>query len=251
MRPAVSLTDVSKRFKLYHDRPRSIKEMVLHRRRAAYEELWALRDVSLHVEGGQNVGLIGPNGSGKSTMLKLIAGIHRPTSGTVEVSGVVGALLEIGAGFHPELTGRENVFLNGSIMGFSRRAIKARFDEIVDFSGLERFIDSPIRVYSSGMYVRLGFSVAATLDADILLVDEILGVGDEEFQRKCMARFAALDAKGVSVILVSHSMAAVQSLCSHAVLMNQGRIERQGPTAEVVDFYLRRFGDGGAGPQET
>lgn len=235
---AISARDVSKRFRLYHERPQSLKEAVVHRRRARYDELWALRNVSLEVARGTTYGLIGHNGSGKSTLLKLLAGIHQPTSGSVTARGRVGALLELGAGFHPELTGRENVYLNGSIMGLSRKEIRRAFDDIVSFSGLEQFIDSPVKIYSSGMYVRLGFSVAVNLRPDILLIDEIIAVGDEEFQRRCMDHIYKLRQEGCTIMLVSHSIATIENLCDHAAWLDHGEVLEQGATASVTARYL-------------
>jgi ABC-2 type transport system ATP-binding protein len=182
---AIELDHVGKRFRLYHERQRSLKSTVLNRRRGVYEEFWAVDDVSCEVARGETFGIIGTNGSGKSTLLKCLTRILRPDRGRVAINGTTAALLELGAGFHPELTGRENVYLNGAILGMSRREIARRFDGIVDFSGLERFIDSPVKNYSSGMYAKLGFAVAVHVDPEILLVDEVLAVGDESFQRRC------------------------------------------------------------------
>ncbi len=202
------------------------------------EEFWALRDISLSIERGSVVGLIGPNGAGKSTLLKLMARITSPTTGRIVLRGRVGTLLEVGTGFHPELTGRENVFLNGSILGLSRREIAGRFDAIVDYAGVERFIDTPVKRYSSGMYVRLAFAVAAHLDPEILLVDEVLSVGDAEFQRKCIGTLRDVASSGRTVVFVSHGMDAVRSLCSHAYLIEAGRIAMEGPSDDVVRRYL-------------
>jgi lipopolysaccharide transport system ATP-binding protein len=202
------------------------------------EHFWALRDISLTIDQGQVVGLIGPNGAGKSTLLKLMARITAPTTGRIVLRGRVGTLLEVGTGFHPDLTGRENVFLNGSILGLTRREIAARFDDIVEFAEVTRFIDTPVKRYSSGMYVRLAFAVAAHLDPEILLVDEVLSVGDEEFQRKCIGALRAAAAGGRTVVFVSHSMEAVKSLCSHAYLIESGRLVTHGPSDVVVRRYL-------------
>jgi lipopolysaccharide transport system ATP-binding protein len=202
------------------------------------DQFWALRDVSLTIEQGQVVGLIGPNGAGKSTLLKLMARITRPTTGRIVLRGRVGTLLEVGTGFHPDLTGRENIFLNGSILGLTRREIAARFDDIVDFAEVARFIDTPVKRFSSGMYVRLAFAVAAHLDPEILLVDEVLSVGDEEFQRKCIGALRAAASGGRTVVFVSHSMESVRSLCSHAYLVESGRLVMDGPTDIVVRRYL-------------
>jgi lipopolysaccharide transport system ATP-binding protein len=204
------------------------------------EQFWALRDVSLEIQQGAVVGLIGPNGAGKSTLLKLMARITTPTAGRIVMRGRVGTLLEVGTGFHPELTGRENVFLNGSILGLSRREIAARFDKIVDYSGVERFIDTPVKRYSSGMYVRLAFAVAAHLDPEILLIDEVLSVGDEEFQRKCIGTLREAASGGRTVVFVSHGMDAVRSLCTHAYLIENGRVAMDGASDAVVRHYLDR-----------
>jgi lipopolysaccharide transport system ATP-binding protein len=209
-------------------------------------DLWALRDVSLEIAPGEVVGLIGPNGAGKSTLLKLMAGITPPTEGRITMWGRAATLLEVGTGFHPELTGRENIFINGAILGMQRREIEAKFDEIVEFSGVERFIDTPVKRYSSGMYVRLAFSVAAQLDPEILLVDEVLAVGDAEFQRKCIAKMQEAADQGRTIVFVSHNMLSVQTLCTRAYAIDKGGIAATGSPAEVVTEYLRR-----AGPEQS
>jgi homopolymeric O-antigen transport system ATP-binding protein len=200
-------------------------------------DFWALRDVSLHVRRGEAFGVIGANGAGKSTILKLLTGIMRPTSGSVRVKGRVSAVIEITAGFHQDLTGRENIFLNGAILGMTREEIRRRFDEIVAFSGLEDFIDTPVKRYSSGMYARLGFSVAAHVNPDILIVDEVLSVGDYLFQRKCVERMHAVISGGATVIFVSHDLQAVASLCTRSALLERGRVKLIGPTEEVIRAY--------------
>jgi lipopolysaccharide transport system ATP-binding protein len=209
-------------------------------------ELWALRDVSLEVAPGEVVGLVGPNGAGKSTLLKLLSGITPPTEGRITLIGRTATLLEVGTGFHPELTGRENVFINGAILGMRRREIEAKFDEIVEFSGIERFIDTPVKRYSSGMYVRLAFAVAAHLDPEILMVDEVLAVGDAEFQRKCLGKMQEASDHGRTIVFVSHNMLTVQRLCTRAYAIDRGGIVASGTPAEVVTEYLRR-----AGPEQT
>jgi ABC-2 type transport system ATP-binding protein len=234
----IRVEDVSKRFRLYHERNQSLKIWLMRGRRAAFEEFWALRDVSLDIEEGTTFGLIGENGSGKSTLLKSIAKILRPDSGRIRVTGKVSALLELGAGFHPELSGRENVYLNASILGVSKREIDRKFDEIVDFAGLERFIDTPVKNYSSGMYVRLGFSVAINVDPDILLIDEILAVGDEQFQRKCNEKFADFKEAGKTLVIVSHALGSVRNLCDRVALLDHGRVKELGTASEVIDAYL-------------
>ncbi|MBW3574392.1 MAG: ABC transporter ATP-binding protein [Actinobacteria bacterium] len=237
---AVSVEGVSKRFRLYHERNQSLKASLVRGRRARYEELWALRDVTLEVREGTTLGLIGKNGSGKSTLLKSMARILRPDEGRISVAGRLSALLELGAGFHPELSGRENIFLNGSILGLGRKELKRKFDDIVAFAGVEPFIDTPVKDYSSGMYVRLGFSVAINVDPAVLLVDEVLAVGDESFQRKCREKFADLQAEGRTVVIVSHDLDAVRDLCHDAALLEGGRLERAGAVGEVIDHYLGR-----------
>jgi ABC-type polysaccharide/polyol phosphate transport system ATPase subunit len=242
--PAVVIDHLSKRFRLYHDRNQSLKAAVMRRGRARYEEFWALRDVSLEIAEGTTYGFIGTNGSGKSTLLKCLARILRPDEGSVSTRGKVSALLELGAGFHPELSGRENVFLNGSILGLSRAELERRFDDIVGFAGLERFIDSPVKNYSSGMYVRLGFSVAINVDPDVLLVDEVLAVGDEQFQRRCNERFADLRAQGKTIVIVSHSLGSVRSMCDEVAWLDQGELRMLGTAADVVDHYLAEVNAG-------
>lgn len=234
---AIVVDGVGKRFRLYHERNQSLKAAVMRRGRADYEDFWALRDVSLEIPAGSTYGLIGTNGSGKSTLLKCIAKILRPDEGSVAVRGKIAALLELGSGFHPELSGRENVFLNGSILGLSRRELEARFDEIVGFAGLEKFIDTPVKNYSSGMYVRLGFSVAINVDPEILLVDEVLAVGDAAFQRRCLEKFAEFRRAGKTVVIVSHDAGAMKNMCDQVAWLEQGRVDRVGSPVEVLDVY--------------
>jgi ABC-type polysaccharide/polyol phosphate transport system ATPase subunit len=232
---------VSKEFVLRRRRARSFQELALSLlggREASREIFWALRDVSFTVEQGETVGLIGPNGAGKSTALKLISRIIEPTSGEIEVNGRVGALLELGAGFHPDLTGRENIYLNGSILGLSRAQIRHKLDAIIDFAELEHFIDVPVRHYSSGMYVRLGFSVAVNTEPEILLVDEVLAVGDAAFQRKCLDRINDLRRQGVTILFVSHSAETVRAICPRALWLDNGRLLSDGPAESVVTRYL-------------
>jgi lipopolysaccharide transport system ATP-binding protein len=201
------------------------------------EELWALKNVSFEVKQGDVVGIIGRNGAGKSTLLKVLSRITEPTEGQVRLRGRVGSLLEVGIGFHPELSGRENIYLNGAILGMKRAEIQRKFDEIVAFAEIDRFVDTPVKRYSSGMYVRLAFAVAAHLEPEILVVDEILAVGDAEFQKKCLGKMDNVAREGRTVLFVSHNMTAVSSLCTQAVLMEGGRIAMTGPTNAVVDFY--------------
>jgi homopolymeric O-antigen transport system ATP-binding protein len=202
------------------------------------EELWALHDVGFEVERGSAVGVVGHNGAGKTTLLKILSRITAPTTGEARIKGSVGSLLEVGTGFHPELSGRDNVYLNGAILGMRRKEIKAKFDEIVAFAEVERFIDTPVKRYSSGMYVRLAFAVAAHLEPDILIVDEVLAVGDASFQRKCLGKMGEVSTEGRTVVFVSHNMAAVRSLTSKALWLDHGRVAEDGPTSEVVSAYL-------------
>ena len=238
MSVAVSVEGVSKRFRLYQERNQTLKAAFTSGRRARYEELWALRDVDLSITTGSTFGLLGENGSGKSTLLKCMARILRPDEGQIRVRGKMAALLELGAGFHPELSGRENVYLNGSILGLSSRDLDRKFDEIVGFAGLERFIDSPVKNYSSGMYVRLGFSVAINVEPDVLLIDEVLAVGDESFQRRCNEKIAELKNSGRTIIIVSHALGAMRDLCDEIAWLDHGRVQNIGPAGTVVDEYL-------------
>jgi len=237
---AILFDGVSKKYILHHERARSFQELALslfRRNNRSHEEFWALRNVSFTVRPGETVGLIGPNGAGKSTALKLISRIVEPTAGQIRVNGRVGALLELGAGFHPDLTGRENIFLNGSILGLSRSEIRRKLDEIITFAELERFIDVPVKHYSSGMYVRLGFSVAVHTDPEILLIDEVLSVGDASFQRKCLERVDQMRSEGVTVLFVSHSADAVRNLCSRAVWLENGLLVADDLAEVVVARY--------------
>ncbi len=236
-RPAVVVDGVSKRYRLYHERNQSLKATVLRRRRARYEDFWALSDVSFEIAPGRTFGLIGENGSGKSTLLKCLARILRPERGTVTVDGRLSALLELGAGFHPELSGRENVYLNGAILGLSRRDLDARFDDIVAFSGLEHFIDTPVKGYSSGMYVRLGFAVAINVEPEVLLVDEVLAVGDAEFQQRCAEKFDELRRAGRTIVIVTHAMDSIRNLCDEVALLEHGTLRAIGPAATVINDY--------------
>jgi lipopolysaccharide transport system ATP-binding protein len=207
---------------------------------SAKQEIWALRDVSFDVPEGQVLGVVGRNGAGKSTLLKVLTRITTPTAGHVEIRGRVGSLLEVGTGFHPELTGRENIYLNGSILGMKRREIERRFDAMVEFSGVEKFIDTPVKRYSSGMYVRLAFSVAAHLEPEIMLVDEVLSVGDAEFQRRCLGRMEELGSAGRTVLFVSHALSAIAQLCDRAIQIDSGIVVQDGPPAEVIANYLHQ-----------
>ena len=231
--------NVVQRFRVIRERPDTLREVfarVLHRRSQSID-FTALKRVSFHIGDGQSVGIIGRNGSGKSTLLKLIAGVYRPSSGTVTVSGRVGALIELAAGFHPDLTGRENIELNGLLLGISRKEIRRREAAIVEFAELGDFIDTPVKQYSSGMYMRLGFAIAAQLDADILLLDEILAVGDLAFQQKCLERIYELQANGKTIVLVSHDLNAIRQLCRRVLLIESGGIAADGGPSEVLPLY--------------
>ncbi|SEQ05619.1 ABC transporter ATP-binding protein [Microlunatus flavus] len=238
----VELEHVSKRYRLGHRT--NLREAItaaasrpLHGR-TSRDELWSLRDVSLSVGDGEALGILGRNGAGKSTVLKILAGITAPTSGVSRTRGRVAPLLEVGTGFHPELTGRENVYLNGAVLGMSRRDITRRFSEIVEFSGVERFLDTPVKRYSSGMYLRLAFSVAAHLEPDVLVVDEILAVGDAEFQRRCLGRMQEAEQEGRTLVFVSHDLDSLARLCPRSVWLDAGEVRESGPSSEVVRHYL-------------
>lgn len=235
---AVSVRGVSKQFRLYQERNQSLKVAMMRGGRARYDEFWALRDVTFDIPTGSTFGLIGQNGSGKSTLLKCLARILTPDEGTISVRGKVSALLELGAGFHQELSGRENVYLNGSILGLSHKEIDRKFDDIVGFAGLDKFIDTPVKNYSSGMYVRLGFSVAISVDPDVLFVDEVLAVGDESFQRKCDEKFADLKAAGTTIVVVSHSLATVRTMCDQAAWLENGVVKGVGNPARLIEAYV-------------
>ena len=241
--PAVAFRNVSKRFRMVSERPQTILETLLgiFRRkelRASKRELWAVRDVTFDLMPGESLGIIGRNGSGKSTVLKLITRILRPTSGRIMIRGRVSALLELGTGFHPDLTGRENIYLNASVLGLSKEDVESRFQSIVAFSELEEFIDVPVKHYSSGMYMRLGFSIAIHVNPDILIVDEILAVGDQAFQEKCVDQIYQLKRKGTTIIMVSHNLNMIRNLCTRLLWLDQGRLRSEGPTEAVVAQYL-------------
>jgi lipopolysaccharide transport system ATP-binding protein len=211
----------------------------------AKEEFWALKDLSFEINKGEAVGIIGRNGAGKSTLLKVLSRITEPSTGRIGINGRVASLLEVGTGFHPELTGRENIFLNGAILGMSRAEIRRKFDEIVEFSGVEKFLDTPVKRYSSGMYVRLAFAVAAHLEPEILVVDEVLAVGDAEFQKKCLGKMKDVSSEdGRTVLFVSHNITAMQSLCTKGLLLDQGKLKFSGAINETISMYLRQFRDG-------
>jgi len=239
-RPVLEIQDLSIRLLLHRERTRSIREYVirmLKRRWVKRDEFWPLREVSIAVNGGERLAIIGPNGAGKSTLLKVIAGIIPPSVGRVVVRGRIAPLIELGAGFDPYLTGRENIFLYGSLLGFPQKELERRFDHIVKFAELEEFIDVPLMNYSIGMSTRLGFAIATDVEPDLLLLDEVFSVGDAAFQRKCEGRMEAFKAKGVTILLVSHDMDLIRETCSRAVFLQHGRIVATGPTNEVVDEY--------------
>ena len=239
MTPAVRFDKVSKKFDLDIARPRSLQEMFVQRRvRAEADAFWAVKDVSFTIEPGEHVGLVGTNGSGKSTMLKLMSRVLEPTSGKIEMHGRVAGLLELGTGFHPDLTGRENIFLNASILGLPRTEIQRRLDDIIDFADIGPFIDVQVRNYSSGMVVRLGFAITTALVPEVLLIDEVLAVGDADFQRKCISRLEDLQSQGVTLVFVSHGMAQVQQLCQRAIWISHGRVVADGEVESVAGRYM-------------
>ena len=258
---AITVDGVWKSFRLYQERNRYIKAALLRGRRARYEEFWALQDVSFEVKHGETFGIVGSNGSGKSTMLKCLSKILYPNKGGVQVNGRLAALLELGAGFHYELSGRENVYLNGAILGMTRRDLDARFDDIVQFAGLEKFIDTPVKNYSSGMVVRLGFAIAANVDPEILLIDEVLSVGDQSFQRKSSEKIEEFRREGRTIVVVSHGMGQMKQLCERLAWLDKGVLKMLGPADDVIAEYTgssydtqastessmgRRWGSGGA-----
>lgn len=240
---SISADAVSRRFRIHARETRTLKDLVVARGRTGGEDVWALRDVSAEIAPGEAVGLVGRNGSGKSTLLRVLAEIIKPTTGTVAVGGRVGSLLELGAGFHPDFSGRENVYLNGSIQGLRRTEIRERFDEIVAFAEVEHAIDRPVRTYSSGMAMRLGFAIAAFLQADVLLLDEVFAVGDENFQRKCFGVIAAFKNQGGTILFVSHDAQAVERLCERSILLSHGEKLYDGPTHEAIARYRRLLAD--------
>lgn len=240
---AVRVDSLGKKFRIYTERNQSLKSALMRGRVSKYDQFWALRNLSLEVTKGTTLGLVGGNGSGKSTLLKTLAKIYWPDEGEIEYFGRMSALLEVGSGFHPELTGRENIFLNGSILGMKRKEIEQRYEQIVEFSGVREFIDQPVKNYSSGMYVRLGFSVAIHVEPDILVVDEVLAVGDAAFQAQCFERFRELKRQGTTIILVSHDMDAVNRLCDEVAWIKKGKLQKHGPAREVTKAYLKDSGE--------
>lgn len=238
---AIEIKSISKKFKIFHNKESNLKYVFLNllkgRRSKLHSEFWALKNVDINIEKGKTVGLIGRNGSGKSTLLKLISKILYPDGGTIETHGKISTLIELGSGFHPELTGRENVYINASILGFSRKEVTKKFKDIVEFSGLEEFIDNPVKTYSSGMYVRLGFSVAINVDPDILLVDEVLAVGDETFQKKCIKKINEFKKSGKTIVFVSHDLKPVEEICDQVYLLHNGRLVKEGNPVDVISEY--------------
>lgn len=240
---AISVQSVSKDFKLPHEMNNSLKSLIIHpfRKRKTVERQHALRDISFEVKQGEFFGILGRNGSGKSTLLKILGEIYQPTKGRVELKGKLVPFIELGVGFNPELTGRENVYLNGALLGFSKKEIDARYKDIVDFAELHDFMDQKLKNYSSGMQVRLAFSVATRAEADILLIDEVLAVGDAEFQRKCFAHFKSLKTRGITVVFVTHDMKAVEEYCDRAILVENGVISSEGKATDVAKEYTKLF----------
>ena len=239
---AIKVEGIGKKYRLGGERPTSLNEhisAIFRRREAHVRDFWAIQDLSFEVRQGEAVGIIGKNGAGKSTLLKILSQITTPTTGRFEMTGRVSSLLEVGTGFHPELTGRENIFLNGTILGMTRNEIRSKFDEIVHFSGVKKFLDTPVKHYSSGMYVRLAFSVAAHLEPEILIVDEVLAVGDAEFQKKCLGKMGEVTKSGRTVLFVSHNMTAVKNLCPKSMWVKEGRIHMIGSSSPIVSEYLR------------
>jgi ABC-2 type transport system ATP-binding protein len=237
MTTALAVNDLWKSYRLYHERNQYLKAAILRGRRARYEEFWALKGINFEVPTGSTFGVIGSNGSGKSTLLKTMAGILMPERGSVEIQGRVSALLELGAGFHPELSGQENVYLNGAILGLSKKQITERFDDIVEFAGIADFIDTPVKNYSSGMFVRLGFAVAAHVEPDVLLIDEVLSVGDESFQRRCAEKIDEFRRDGRTIVFVSHGLGQVEQLCQDVAWIEKGELRMLGPAAQVISAY--------------
>ena len=236
---AIEVKNLYKNFTVYYDKANTLKERLIRLGKGKKEEREILKDISLEIKKGEVVALIGVNGSGKSTLLKLMTKIIYPTKGDIETQGKLTSLLELGAGFHPDFSGRENIYFNASIFGLTRKEIDKRLDEIIEFSELSSFIDNPVRTYSSGMYMRLAFSVAINVDAEILLIDEILSVGDEHFQEKCFKKIEELKALGKTIVFVTHGMGAVKRFCTRAIWLHQGKIKMDGGTEEVIEEYVK------------
>ncbi len=239
---AIKVENVTKSFKLFYDKPSTLKERLVFWNKKKADLHTVLKDINLDIKKGETVALIGVNGSGKSTLLKLMTKIIYPSKGKITTNGKLTSLLELGAGFHPDFTGRENIYFNAAIFGLTKEEIDKRLDKIIEFSELGEFIDSPVRTYSSGMYMRLAFSVAINVDAEILLIDEILAVGDQHFQDKCFAKLNELKDSGITIVIVTHSLGAVQSLCKRAIWIYEGKIKMDGNTKRVTDEYLKVCG---------
>ena len=235
--PAISVEQLWKQFRLYHDKNQYLKTAILQGGRSRYEEFWALKDVSFEVEQGSTFGIIGSNGSGKSTMLKCLTGILKPDKGNIQINGKIAALLELGAGFHPDLSGRENIFLNGAILGMTSKEILRKLDEIVEFAGLKQFIDTPVKNYSSGMTVRLGFAIAINVEPEILIIDEVLAVGDAAFQQKCLEKIEDFRSDGRTIIIVSHGLGQVAQICDSVAWIEKGELKELGDAQSVVGKY--------------
>src|SRR6188768_1221328 len=246
MKPILEIHQLAKKFRIQHlpGGYMSLRERMLHTfkfENTTNEDFWALNDVSFQVQRGESIGIIGRNGAGKSTLLKILSKITPPTKGKIISRGRIASLLEVGTGFHPELTGRENIFFNGSLLGMKRKEIELKFDEIVSFSGVEKFLDTPLKHYSSGMQLRLAFSVAAFLEPEILVIDEVLAVGDAEFQKKCLGKMEDISKSGRTILFVSHNMGAVQNLCHKAILLEQGKIVQHALVDQVIQAYQSSF----------
>lgn len=239
---AIDVNHVTKTFKLYSDKPQTLKERLVRGWKNKIEERTVLKDINLEIDKGETVALIGVNGSGKSTLLKLMTKIIYPNKGTLKTYGKLTSLLELGAGFHPDFTGRENIYFNAAIFGLTKKEIDDRLQSIIEFSELGDFIDSPVRTYSSGMYMRLAFSVAINVDAEILLIDEILAVGDQHFQDKCFAKLEELAKSNMTIVIVSHSLDSIKKLCNRAIWINEGKVAMDGKCSEVIDEYLKVCG---------
>jgi len=238
----ITIQNVAKKFLIYHDKAKTLKEKILFKERNRYEKRWVLNDISFEVQKGEAIGIIGQNGCGKSTLLKLMTRIMYPDRGDIEIIGRISSLIELGAGFHPDMSGRENIYTNASIFGLTRREIAQRAEEIIDFSEIREYIDNPVRTYSSGMYMRLAFSVAIHVDADVLLVDEILAVGDASFQAKCFNKMREIKSKGVTIVIVSHGLGEIEQLCERSIWIDNGIIRKQGVPYDVHPEYLNYMG---------
>lgn len=239
---AVSVKDVNKKFKVYYDKGQSMKERILFRNRSHYEDRWVLKNISFDVKKGEAIGLIGENGCGKSTLLKLLSKIMYPDNGSIKIEGRVSSLIELGAGFHPDMSGRENIYTNASIFGLNKKEIDKRLEKIIEFSELEEFIDNPVRTYSSGMYMRLAFAVAINVDADVLLIDEILAVGDASFQSKCFNKLREIKVSGTTIIIVSHSLGQIEQICERSIWIDNGVIRKEGTPRMVHPQYMEFMG---------